>query len=346
MDTSPGKRDSSIEKMPKIDLHRHLEGSIRTRTILEVAEEYDLDVPRDESSLARTVQVSMDDPRNHTYFLERFDHIRKVFQSPDVIQQVVRETIEDAAADNVCYLELRFTPAALIQMRQFAIAEVIDWVVDAAKAACEEFSIRVGLIASINRHEDPGLASEVLECIEDHDILGIDLAGDEVRYASKPFQNVFQRAKSMGLGVVVHAGEWASAENVREAILAFDANRIGHGVRVLDDPAIVELARDRGIFFEVSLWSNYLTGVVERLEHHPFLSMLQAGLRAVLTTDDPGIFQTTLSQEYHLAAEHFDISQSTMKALTMTAVQASFLPTREKRELEEQMVRDLWGESL
>jgi adenosine deaminase len=331
--------------IPKIDLHRHLEGAVRLGTIVEIAGQFDLDLPRDEENLRRQVQVLPNDSRNHEFFLKRFRVIRKIFQSAEVIRRIVREAIEDAAADNVKYLELRFTPAALTQTVGFPLDEATDWVIEAASEAQRDFSIKVGLIASVNRHEDPRIAASVFEIVQDRSgegVLGIDLAGDELQASMMPFKPVFEGAKSQGLGITIHAGEWAGAQNVREAILEMGADRIGHGVRVMDNPEIIELARDRGVCFEVSLSSNLLTGAVNSIDEHPLLAMIQAGLRLTLTTDDPSIFGTTLSKEYALAIEHFQLSEESLKAMVMTAVQSSFLPDREKNELEKRMVSEIW----
>lgn len=337
--------DGIPSTIPKIDLHRHLEGAVRLGTIAEIADQFDLDLPRDEENLRRQVQVLPDDSRNHEFFLERFKMIRKIFQSAEVIRRIVREAIQDAAADNVKYLEIRFTPAALTQTVGFPLDEATNWVIEAASEAQRDFSIKVGLIASVNRHEDPSIAARVFEIVQDRSgtgILGIDLAGNELQASMLPFKPVFEEAKSQGLGITVHAGEWAGAHNVREAILEMGADRIGHGVRVMDDPEIIELARDRGVCFEVSLSSNLLTGAVNSIDAHPLLAMIQAGLRLTLTTDDPSIFGTTLSKEYALAVEHFQLSEESLKAMVMTAVQSSFLPDREKIELEQRMVSEIW----
>ena len=339
------RADGIPSKIPKIDLHRHLEGAVRLNTIAEIASQFDLDLPRDEENLRRQVQVLPEDSRDHEFFLDRFRMIRKIFQSAEVIRRIVHEAIEDAAADNVNYLELRFTPAALTQTVGFPLDEATDWVIEAASEAQRDYSIKVGLIASVNRHEDPRIAARVFEIVQDRSgtgILGIDLAGDELQASMVSFKPVFEGAKSQGLGLTVHAGEWAGAQNVREAILEMGADRIGHGVRVMDDPEIIELARDRGVCFEVSLSSNLLTGAVNSIDEHPLLAMIQAGLRLTLTTDDPSIFGTTLSKEYALAVEHFQLSEESLKAMVMTAVQSSFLPNREKNELEKRMVSEIW----
>jgi len=149
-------------------------------------------------------------------------------------------------------------------------------------------------------------------------------------------------AKQAGLGLTIHAGEWTGAENVYQAIVELGADRIGHGIRVLDDPKVTSLARERGIPFEVSIDSNYLTGVVPSLDAHPLPQMIDAGLRTVLTTDDPSIFGTTLSLECQHAIDHLGLSLESLKGFTLTAAQAAFLDPRRISQLESEFVSMFW----
>jgi adenosine deaminase len=171
----------------------------------------------------------------------------------------------------------------------------------------------------------------------------LDLAGDEAGFPSTPFEGLLSKAKDAGLGITVHAGEWSGAENVRVAIENLQAERIGHGIHVLDDPEVTHEAAQRGVVFEVSLTSNWKTGAVPELGAHPIKEMIQAGLSVVLATDDPGIFDTTLSGESLLARERFNFSLDSIKAFNMTALQAMFLPPRKKKALEKELVQAYWG---
>jgi len=248
--------------LPKVDLHRHLEGTLRIDTMLEVARAHNISVP---ASLGELVQVQDGDPLTFQNFLAKFNTLRLFYRSPDVIHRITREAVEDAALDNVRYLELRFTPVALSRAERFPLHDVMMWVAASAREAAEKHGIQVGLIASVNRHESPELAEQVAwlaaEHIEDG-ILGMDLAGNEVEFSAQPFLGIFKEARQAGLHVTIHAGEWAGARNVREAIEDFGAERIGHGVRVMEDDYTVALARERGTAFEVCVTSNYQTGVL------------------------------------------------------------------------------------
>lgn len=328
--------------LPKVELHRHLEGSLRLVTLLEVARAHGLDLLGTDR-LRPLVQVGANDPLTSQNFLSKFETLRKFYRSPEVIARITQEAIADAAVDNVRYLELRFTPLALSKAENFPLAEVIDWVVEGARQAQGEHGIITRLIASVNRHESTQLAVQVVQLAvdrRDSGIVGLDLAGDEVNFTASPFVEVFREAREAGLHITVHAGEWGGAGNVAQAITQLSAERIGHGVRVMEDPAVVALARERGTTFEVCITSNYQTGVVPGLADHPVRDMLAAGLNVTLNTDDPGISQITLSDEYCLASENFGIPLATLRERALAAAQAAFLPEDERQGLAASLARE------
>jgi adenosine deaminase len=332
---SPHRPAEFYRALPKVELHRHLEGSLRLITLLEVARAHGLDLLGTDR-LRPLVQVRSEDPYTSKNFLSKFETLRKFYRSPEVIGRITQEAIADAAADNVRYLELRFTPVALSKAENFPLSEVIDWVVQGAKQAQAETGTITRLIASVNRHESPDLAAQVVELAiqrQEDGIVGLDLAGNEVDFPSSPFAGVFARAREGGLHVTVHAGEWGGAGNVAAAITQLGAERIGHGVRVMEDQAVIALARERGVTFEVCVTSNYQTGVVPALDVHPIRAMHAAGLRVTINTDDPSISQITLSDEYFLVCEHLGLPLSNLRAYTLESAKASFLPEVERENL-------------
>ncbi len=323
------------ESLPKVELHRHLEGSLRLSTLLEVGREYDLALP-DLDHLRPMVQVVQADPRTSQNFLSKFEVLRKFYRSPEVIQLITEQAIADAAADNVRYIELRFTPSTLAKFGSYPLGEVLDWVIAAAKSAQSKFEITTRLIASVNRHESVDIAAQVAQLASDRldsMIVGLDLAGDEANFSAAPFVPLFQEARQAGLQITIHAGEWGPAENVAQAIDQLGAERIGHGVRVLEDPGIVALAHERGTTFEVCVTSNYQSGVVTSLENYPIQNMIQAGLNPTINTDDPGISQITLSSEYGLVCEQIGLSLADLQDRVSAAAEAAFLPDGEREKL-------------
>lgn len=333
-----------FRKLPKVELHRHLEGSLRLQTMIEVARKHGMTLPANVVRLSRLVQVQDEDNFTFDNFLSKFNTLRMFYRSPEVIERITNEAVEDAAKDNVRYMELRFTPVALSRAERFPLEDVTDWVCKAARNASKKHNVNVRLIASVNRHEPVELAEQVAwlaaERITDG-IVGLDLAGNEAQYPSRPFLPIFNEARQAGLRVTMHAGEWAGAQNVREAIEVFVADRIGHGVRVLEDDFTTALAREHGTAFEVCVTSNYQTGAVESLPKHPLPRMIEKGLNVTINTDDPSISQITLGNEYRAVVEDLRISREVLKERILAAAQASFLPENDKKKLLDSLKKDL-----
>ena len=332
------------KSLPKVELHRHLEGSLRLQTMLEVAEAHGITVPDNILRLSDMVQVQDEDPLTFQNFLAKFNTLRLFYRSPDVIHRVTREAVEDAARDNVKYMELRFTPVALSRAERFPLHDVMNWVCASASDAAKEFDIQVRLIASVNRHESPELAEQVAWLAAAHierGIVGMDLAGNEAEFSAMPFVGLFREAKQAGLCLTIHAGEWAGAENVREAVEDLGAERIGHGVRVMEDEDVVALARERGPTFEVCPTSNYQSGVVPALSDHPLPRMMQAGLNVTVNTDDPSVSRIDLSHEFKLAHEDLGVPMDVLKERVLAAAQATFLPDDEREKLVGELEKEL-----
>ncbi len=325
----PGLR-ASCARLPKIDLHRHLEGSLRLSSLQAIALDHGLDLPaRDLEELRPYVQVTNDEP-NYRNFLEKFSVLRRFYQSPEIIRRLAYEVIEDAARDNIHYLELRVTPYALARARGFSMAEVTSWVLDAVAQACQDYpTIQVGLIASINRHESVAIAEQITQIAVDcreRGIVALDLAGDEANFSPEPFRALFREAGAAGLGLVAHAGEWSGPGTVRDAIEHLGVQRIGHGVRVVEDRRVADLARERGIAFEVCVTSNVHSGVVARRADHPLRDMAYLRLRTTLNTDDPSVSNITLTDEYAAVVSELGFTLDDIKAAILSAAGAAFLP--------------------
>jgi adenosine deaminase len=330
--------------LPKVELHRHLEGSLRLDTMLDVARQHGITIPADILRLSNLVQVQEADKFTFQNFLAKFNTLRLFYRSPDVIDRITREAVEDAAKDNVKYMELRFTPVALSRAERFPLHDVIDWVLTSAQEAANKHCVVVRLIASVNRHESTELAEQVAWLAAAHikdGLVALDLAGNEAEFKTEPFYGIFKEAKQSGLHVTIHAGEWGPAGNVKEAIEEIGADRIGHGVRVLEDHDILTMVHERGTAFEVCVTSNYQSGVVKSLDTHPLMMMLDAGVNVTINTDDPSISRITLSHEYYTACEDLHMPQSTLRQRILAAAQAGFLAPDEKEKLVEQLRKDL-----
>jgi adenosine deaminase len=330
--------------LPKVELHRHLEGTLRLDTMLDIARQHGITIPADVLRLSSLVQMQDEEKYTFQNFLSKFNTLRLFYRSPDVIHRITEEAIEDAARDNVRYMELRFTPVALSRAERFPLHDVIDWVVTSAQAAGRKFGVLVRLIASVNRHESSELAEQVAWLAVEHKDNGIaamDLAGNEAEFKSEPFYGVFKEAKQAGLHVTIHAGEWGPAANVQEAIQELGAERIGHGVRVLEDEYVTRLAQERGSAFEVCVTSNYQSGVVPALDKHPLAEMVRRGLNVTVNTDDPSISRITLSHEYHVVCDDLGLSEAQLKDRILAAARSAFLGEAERAALVTRLTQDL-----
>lgn len=321
--------------LPKVELHRHLEGSLRFETVRELARSQSMDLPTT-AQLKGMVQIQEDEPLTFENFLSKFSTLRLFYRSPEIIKRITRESIEDAAADNIRYMELRFTPVALSRAQDFPLDKVMDWVIAGAQQAEQEFGVKTRLIASINRHESLALGAQVTYLAVERmqaGLVGIDIAGDEAGYSAEPFREIMDYARNQGLHICIHAGEWNKGENVAQAIATLGAERIGHGIRVFDSPQAVELALQLNTTFEVCITSNFQSGAVASIESHPVMRMIEAGLNVTLNTDDPSISNITLSDEYRLACEVLGLSVQSLRQKVLAAAEAAFLPNDERTAL-------------
>ena len=335
----------TLATLPKIDLHRHLEGSVRLETLLDVAEQYQIDLPeRTLEGLRPLVQVMPDDENDAVHFLKKFTVLRRFFCAPEVIRRVAREAVLDAANDNIRYLELRFTPRALARLMNYNYSEVIDWVCDGVRQAQAECRIGVGLIVAVNRHESVIDARQQLYAALNHQadgVVGFDLCGQEAGYPAEPFFPIFVQARRAGLGITIHAGEWVGPANIRAAIQELGAQRIGHGVRIVEDNKIVQLALSSGTTFEVCPTSNVQSGVVYAIAHHPLLDMNYLGLRTTINTDDPAISAITLSAELAVAVEQLGMTLPAVRQALLRSAEAAFLSDADRQQLIAQIQDEL-----
>jgi len=325
-------------RLPKIDLHRHLEGSLRLSTLAEIAREHGLDLPaHDPESLRPYVQVT-DDTANFQRFLEKFRVLRHFYTSREAVQRVVREAIIDAAKDNIRYLELRFNPLALANVHHFPLHNVVTWVVQATEEAAEESGTRTCLLLQIPRNEPLEIAEAIVDLAIEHlgpIVRGIDLAGDEQRFPPDKFVGPFRRAREAGLATTAHAGEAAGPESVRSAIQSLNPLRIGHGIRAVESSEVVRMVYEHDITLEVCPTSNIHTGVVRGFSQHPLIDLFNLRLHVTLNTDDPSVSDTTLSEEYVVAVSDLGLAPQLIYTMLRHSVDAAFIPAEERIWLRE-----------
>jgi adenosine deaminase len=322
--------------LPKIDLHRHLEGSLRLSTLADIAHQHGVDLPSMSPEELRPYVQVVDDPPDFLSFLAKFTLLRRFYSSREAVERIAYEAVADAAADNVHYLELRFSPVALALNQGFEFIDVVDWVILAVDQAQLDYNIQVKLIVLTNRHEPnyAGQLAEIAAARKERGIVGLDLAGDETNFPDlDPFIKIFEQAKADGLHITVHAAEAGPADNVRKAIEQLGAERIGHGVRINENLAVMDMVKRLQIPLEVCPTSNLQTGVVAKLSQHPLYAFHQIGIPVTINTDDPSISNTTLTDEFLVATGGTGVPFRALCDMVLNAAQAAFLPAPERERL-------------
>lgn len=323
------------KNIPLIDLHRHIEGNMRIRTILELARQHNLDLPaQDEASLRPFVQVQSQQP-GVMVFLEKFALPMHMLVNLDACRRVAYEAVLDAAAEGIDYIELRFSPWFMAETHALAPEGVVEAVLDGTKAGQEESGMKVKLLGILSRTYGPGIAMQELEALLPYTdrIVGLDLAGDEANYPADLFQRHFEKARAAGWKVTVHAGEAAGAESVWQSIKVLGAERIGHGLAIMDGPALIEFMFEHQIGIETNLTSNVQTSSVADYASHPLKRFLEKGLCASINTDDPGISGIDLRYEYEVAAPLAGLTPALIRQAQLNAVESAFLTPEEKQVL-------------
>ncbi len=311
---------------PCIDLHRHLDGSIRLSTILELGLENGLPLPgRTLDTLRPHVVVSEPQP-GLMAFLAKFEWMVGVLVNEEACRRVAYENVEDAKREGLDALELRFSPVFMAQPHGLNPQAVVEAVMDGVNAGVRDFGVPTKLIGILSRTF--GVESckreldALLACREG--LVAIDLAGDEGNFPPQLFVEHFRRVRDAGLGVTIHAGEAAGPESIWSAIRDLGATRIGHGVRAVEDPALMDYLAEHRIGLECNLTSNVQTSTVRGYASHPLKQFLERGLLATINTDDPGISGIDLAYEYDVAAPAAGLSVGEVAQARQNAMEIAF----------------------
>ncbi|MEW6278991.1 MAG: adenosine deaminase [Candidatus Eremiobacterota bacterium] len=324
--------------IPKVDLHRHLEGAIEPHRLVEIALKHNLPLPSyDVEQLRPHIQITPTD-RGLLDFLKKFEPIGNVFKDKEVIADITYAAVADAHDDNVKYLELRYSPQYMAKAHNLNLDDVVTGVFEGMQRAADDFDTKVGLMLIVERWDTMDRAREVEELAvrhQDKGIVALDLANDEVHFPPGPFGPIFQDARKAGLKITVHAGEAGdtAADNVRVSIEQLGADRIGHGVRAYLDPAVEQLAIDKQVVFEMCPTSNVQTDSIEKLEDHPIRRYHEKGLPVTINTDDPSISGITLSHDVALVAREFDFSLNDLRRMEQNGIDSAFTDEASRQNL-------------
>jgi adenosine deaminase len=322
-------------RLPFIDLHRHLEGCIRLETMLHLAADHGLELPGKTIESLRPHVVISGVQAGLMEFLERLRWMIYVLVDAESCRRIAYESVQDAAAEGLDYLELRFSPGFMARSHDLDKTEVVAAVIDGVRAGERDFGLMTRLIGIMSRTFGPEACRSELNALLAHrtELRALDLAGDEARWPGEIFHDHFRAGRDAGWQITVHAGETEGPDNVRYAIEKLGATRIGHGIRARDDAPLIEMIRERGVGLEVNLTSNVQTNSVPALANHPLGYFLERGLLATINTDDPVISGIDLRHEFTVAAPAAGITVEQARRAQENALTTAFLSPGERAEV-------------
>lgn len=312
----------------QVELHRHLEISIRLSTLLELAQKKGLEGQSTSLEAFRRKIVLSKPLSNLNEVIDHFDIFRKVYDSPEVMERVAFEVIEDCYADGTKWLELRYSPSFVCDLNGIPWADSLTGFEKGLKRGLKNHpDMRAGLICIATREFGVEEVEKTVEFFLTHQdrFIGIDLAGNEDKYPCRDFQPIFKKVVERKAPVTVHAGEASGPQNIWEAIELLGAQRIGHGIASKDDPRLMEYLTKKQICLEICPTSNWITQTVADLDRHPLPAFLRKGVPVSINTDDPSVFGVTLRSEMELCRTRLGMSEAEIQACQTHAQRASFL---------------------
>jgi adenosine deaminase len=324
-----------IRLFPKVDLHVHLDGSVNPDTLIELAKRQGMKLPAvDAEGLRPFMQVDdrCDDLKE---YLRTFDFVLPFLQEGWALERVAEEVTRQAAMQQCQYIEVRFAPQ-LHRRKGLQVDEVIHHVLRGLAEGERKYGIVArGIAICLRSHtlEENIAVVEAAGGFLKLGLVAVDLAGDEASYPPELFREVFALSRRKGIPVTIHAGEAAGAENVYEAVANLGAVRVGHGVRLMEKPELLEWVKQQRIPLEMCPVSNIQTKAVRSWDAYPVRDYFELGLLVTINTDNPIVSGTSITKEYEVLYERFGFQLKELVALVRNGVEAAFLPDREKESL-------------
>ena len=323
-----------LRRIPKAELHCHLDGSVRPATMLELARDQKVKLPYDDAEELR-VHMRVDDAHNLEEYLARFDVTLSVMQTDEAMERAAYELAVDCAKEGVRYLETRYAPVLNLK-GGLSLEQAVEAPLRGLARAEKECGITARVIICALRNQSAETSLQLARLAVDFQgrgVVGFDLAGGEAGNPASRHAAAFDHAQAHGLACTCHAGEGDGAASVADAMHRCHATRIGHGTRLVEDPALLEEARTRGVAIECCLTSNVQTHAVESYDAHPFRRYFDAGLQVSLNTDNRLMSGTDLVTEYGLAAKHLGFTFDELCKVARTGFENAFLPDAERAAL-------------
>lgn len=323
-----------LRRLPKTELHVHLDGSLRPETLIDLARRYDKPLPAwDPEQLADHMHVQ--DATNLVDYLARFEITLAVMQTAESLERIAYELAEDAAAESVRYMEVRYSP--ILHTREgLPITETVDAPLRGLHRAEQDFGIRTGLIICGIRNMSPETSRDLADltvAYKNRGVVAFDLAGAEYNYPAKKHKDAFYTVINKNIAATIHAGEAYGPESIHQALHYCKANRIGHGTRLFEDPDLMQYVNDFRIPLEICLTSNVQTRAVPSFEEHPLRLYYDEGLVVTLNTDNRLMSATTVTEEYWRAHQHLGFTWEELCDIALMGFSSAFVHYREKQEM-------------
>ena len=321
-----------LKQLPKTDLHVHLDGCLRIPTMIDLARRQNVELPASDPETLTPIVMSGKSCKNLGEYLRGFDITLSVLQEAEALYRVAYELAEDAAEENVWYMEVRYSPILHTQ-KGMSLTEIVDAVVSGLAAAEKKFNIKTGVIICGMRNINPQTSlvlAELAVAYKNRGVVAFDLAGQAENNPAKKHKEAFYLIRNNNINTTIHAGEAFGAESIHQAIHYCGAHRIGHGTRLYENGDLLNYVNDHRIPLEVCLLSNIQTGAAATLESHPLRFYYDLGLRITLNTDNRLISDTTMTNELYLAARHLNFSLEDIKQIIVDGFKSAFLPNRAK----------------
>ncbi len=331
-----------IKKLPKTDLHIHLDGSVRLPTILELAEEQKVRLPAQDPDKLFNL-ICADNATSLTEYLRAFDITLSVLQTEESLYRAAFELVEDAAAENIHYMEVRYSPMLHMQ-RGLPLTTIVEAVLAGLRDGKQRFGVRSGLIISALRQVDPKWSlrlAELAVAYKNKGVVGYDLAGAEDGFQARKHAASFHLIRSNNVNCTAHAGEAFGPESIHQALHDCGAHRIGHGTRLREDGDLLNFIADHRIPIEVCLKSNVQTRAVDSIESHPIQFYHDFGVRVTINTDNRLVTNTTVTDEYMLWIKHFDVGISDVREVIVNGFKSAFQSYRTRQDMIARVITEM-----
>jgi adenosine deaminase len=335
---STNNLEEIVQRIPKVELHLHLEGAIPLDALFNL-----IQLKGTEPSIK-----NVDDLRRKLIYID-FEHFINLWswkntfiRNENDFEEITYQVLNNLARQNVKYAEITYSPSDY-RRKNFAAPAITEYVISGKEKAFRDFGILSALILDVVRDRGPARAMQELKELTPYlgkGLIGITIGGREHLFPAEPFADVYKAAKQRGFRLTAHAGEAAGADSIRAAIEKLGVERVGHGVRAYEDSKLVSLLKERRIPLELCVISNIRTGVCKSIETHPVKQYFQKGLMVTINSDDPTMFNTSISQEYSVLVQKLGFTLSDLKQLSMNGIRASFMPDKAKTVMAAQFEKE------